>query len=323
MKCISFGISYDRMVSLVYYVEREGKVTPVSEYREEQKSREHSVIGLFTFEEMEETATRFQINYALLLEYWQSRTTKYENFDGFDLICVNILDYQHIEGRQGRALIYLDKKHMLFFGDHIADTQKLLDAVYHNGRENYSKSHALHDFFCYITVGDREYFDAVEKEILDLEQALITSEKRDCVKEIISLRKRLMTLKKYYEQWIDVLDNISENENGLIDHKTLRYFKILGNRIERLYQNVLNLRDYVTQVRESYQAQVDINLNETMKIFTVITTIFLPLTLIVGWYGMNFQMPEYGWKYGYGMVIGASLLTIVGVFIYFKKMRWF
>lgn len=307
----------------MYYVEQAGKLTKAPAYKKGEKPESYSVIGLFTWEEMEETAATFQIPYELLQEFWQSRTTKYENFEGFDLICVNILDYQHIEGRQGRALIYLEKNLMLFFGDHMADTQKLLDAVAHNGRENYSKSHALHDFFCHITIGDREYFDAVEKEILDLEQALITSEKRDCVKEIISLRKRLMTLKKYYEQWMDVLDNIVENENGIIDHKTLRYFKILGNRIDRLYANVLNLRDYVTQVRESYQAQVDINLNETMKVFTVITTIFLPLTLIVGWYGMNFQMPEYGWKYGYGMVITVSVLVVLGVFLYFKKMRWF
>ena len=75
---------------------------------------------------------------------------------------------------------------------------------------------------------------------------------------------------------------------------------------------VLNLRDYVTQVREAYQAQIDINLNKVMKIFTVITSIFLPLTLIVGWYGMNLKMPEYSWVYGYPFVIGLIVVTAEG-----------
>ena len=173
------------------------------------------------------------------------------------------------------------------------------------------------------TKKDDIIFDSIEKEIMDLEQALIATEKRDCVSEIISLRKRLMVLKKYYEQFLNVLDILVENENGIFDGKTLRSFKMLYRRTERRFQNVLNLREYVTQVRESYEAEVDISLNTTMKIFTVVTTIFLPLTLIVGWYGMNLKMPEYGWKYGYLFVGLLSLTCIAGIIIFFKRKKWF
>ena len=93
--------------------------------------------------------------------------------------------------------------------------------------------------------------------------------------------------------------------------------------MERLFQEVLNLRDYVTQVREAYQAQVDINLNHIMKLFTVITAIFLPLSLVAGWYGMNLQMPEYGWQFGYPAIIVISAVVVVGVILYFKKKKWF
>ena len=85
----------------------------------------------------------------------------------------------------------------------------------------------------------------------------------------------------------------------------------------------MNLRESVTQVRESYQAQVDINLNHIMRIFTVITTICLPLTLIVGWYGMNFDMPEYNWNHSYGMVIILSIAVVSMSIIFFKKKGWF
>ncbi len=95
------------------------------------------------------------------------------------------------------------------------------------------------------------------------------------------------------------------------------------SRADRLLHNVINLRDYVTQVREAYQNQLDISLNKTMKLFTVITTIFLPLTLIVGWYGMNLQMPEYSWAFGYPIVVGISLLVIGGCILFFKRKKWF
>ena len=166
-------------------------------------------------------------------------------------------------------------------------------------------------------------FDDLEKEIVELEQALITTQKRDCVKEIISLRKKLMILKKYHEQILDILECLSENENNIFDENTMKYFDRMQKKTERYYQNILNLRESVTQVRESYQAQVDINLNYTMKIFTVITTIFLPLTLIVGWYGMNFDMPEYNWHHSYAMVIGLSLGVVVAGVAFFKKKGWF
>lgn len=132
-----------------------------------------------------------------------------------------------------------------------------------------------------------------------------------------------MVLKRYYEQLSDIAEDICENENELIREKTMKFFRIFQSRVERLYQEVLNLRDYITQVREAYQAQVDINLNNIMKLFTVITAIFLPLTLIVGWYGMNLQMPEYGWRFGYPVIIGISAAVVAGVIIYFKRKKWF
>ena len=80
------------------------------------------------------------------------------------------------------------------------------------------------------------------------------------------------------------------------------------------------LREYLAQVRETYQAQLDLKLNQIMKIFTVIAAVFLPLSLVVGWYGMNFSnMPELNWKYGYQGVIALSVLITLAILFYFKK----
>ena len=60
-----------------------------------------------------------------------------------------------------------------------------------------------------------------------------------------------------------------------------------------------------------------------MKVFTVITAIFLPLTLIAGWYGMNLSMPEYSWAWGYPVVIAVSILIVIAEILYFKRHKWF
>ena len=76
------------------------------------------------------------------------------------------------------------------------------------------------------------------------------------------------------------------------------------------------------QIRELYQSQIDIQQNKVMSILTVVTTIFLPLTLIAGWYGMNFpNMPEFQWKYAYPVVIAVSVFIILLEIFFFKKKK--
>ncbi len=77
------------------------------------------------------------------------------------------------------------------------------------------------------------------------------------------------------------------------------------------------------QVRDLHNTQLEVRQNKTMTLLTVITTIFMPLTLIAGWYGMNFRyMPELGWRFGYLAVFVLSVAVIVCCLILFKKKKW-
>lgn len=140
--------------------------------------------------------------------------------------------------------------------------------------------------------------------------------------EMTKTRKRLLLLGNYYEQLISIGDELMDNSIGLFEEDKLRYFKLFTDKVLRLSNNVSKLEDYSIHVRDSYHAQMDYNLNNIMKLFTVVTTIFLPLTLIVGWYGMNFNIPEFGWKYGYPGVIVLSISVIIICVLYFKKKKF-
>ena len=95
-------------------------------------------------------------------------------------------------------------------------------------------------------------------------------------------------------------------------------------RAERLQNHVQLLRENMLQLRELYQSKQDARQNKIMGILTIVTTFFLPLTLITGWYGMNFAyMPELKWRYGYPVVILVALIIAVVEFIYFKRKKFF
>ena len=273
------------------------------------------MMKVFSYEEMEHTELPMDI----LEEMRRFSYARCDTFDGFDCISIEMLDFENLLISRGSVLFYLEKERQYCF----TSRKEEISSLFFELNENFSQEKELYLFLEMIMKNDDIAFDKIEKEIMKLEQELIITGKKDCVAEIIDLRKRLMVLKKYYEQVLNVLDILIENENETFDIKTLRGLKMLYRRTERRFQNVLNLRESVTQVRESYEAEVDISLNQTMKIFTVVTTIFLPLTLIVGWYGMNFDMPEYGWNHGYFFVIGMSVFLVLFGVVFFRKKKWF
>lgn len=273
-------------------------------------------------DELKSVSDILNINEKLLYDCINGRTSKFESYEGIDYISLKIPIINNVLKQSKKVSMFLQKNVLVF----ISDGNDILEEVISKSKTGEIKglnlSKLLYAFFDKLTFEDTYHIEELEYEIAALEEGLMTSKNDNYLKKIIMLRKKLLKLKRYYERLLNIAESIEENDNGLIDKKIIRYFRMFTNRINRLYQNVNNLRDYVTQVREAYQAQVDINQNQLMRLFTVVTTIFLPLTLIVGWYGMNFNMPEYGWSYGYPFVISISVSVVVLCGVWFKKNKW-
>ena len=172
--------------------------------------------------------------------------------------------------------------------------------------------------------GDAKLLEDMEFSLSAPEERVLQGDAEDSfIAFLLAERRKLLLLRNYYEQLIDVGKALEENENDIFTDKDLRYFKIFTDKAERLERNVRSLYEQLMQLREAYQSMLDIRLNNIMKIFTVLSAIFLPLTLITGWYGMNFVgMPELLWRYGYLYVILLSAtvaLICIGVF---KRKNW-
>lgn len=222
--------------------------------------------------------------------------------------------------QEERVCICCTRDQLVFFGD----AHRYAELVAHLPEED-STFHALAQFFADLTAEDIDTLDRLEQEINLLEDMLISNKKthRNISAHIVAKRRELLKIKRYYDQLDLILEQICENENDVLTPESVRIFASLARRVERLTELVIHLRECVTQAREAYQAQIDIEQNQIMKIFTVITAVFLPLTLIVGWYGMNFHMPEYAWDFGYLYVIVLSIIVCAICFFLFKKKKWF
>ncbi len=246
-------------------------------------------------------------------------------FEAYDTYVIMSFTWYNLKSKAKtlkKISIFLNEQDLLLF---IEDTHQL-QHYQQLFSENQKKDHLelLRLFFNELIGNDMEYIDAYETSITNAEDHALQDSRKDYLNKIIKFRKQLLHLKHYYNQLQVIFDGLLENENKYFDDETLRKLTILHDRIDHLQLNVSNLRDYVTQMREAYQSQIDIEQNHIMKIFTLITAIFLPLTLMVGWYGMNFRyMHELDSPYGYPVFIIVSVLVCVLLVFYFKKKRWF
>lgn len=178
-------------------------------------------------------------------------------------------------------------------------------------------------FLSELIFRDYQYIEELQEEIENLDSRDNGNESLHFTYELKQLSKELLLLRNYYNNLIVIGEELQMNHHHIFQEDDMRYFEIFTRRIERLSDNVQMLRELLAQVNEAHQSQLDYRLNKTMQFFTVVTTIFMPLTLIAGWYGMNFKnMPELNSVYGYPVVIGMSGVIVVGLIIWFKKKKF-
>lgn len=219
---------------------------------------------------------------------------------------------------------YIHKRHVIF----IDDTKRLQKIAARlpeiKAYDTTLEARFFIEIIEFLINDDVLYLQRYEDMLVDVEEELLEHTVDDFHTDMLRYRREIMTLNSYYQQMTEALQMMSENKNGLFNAEDIRLLRVVANRADRLYDNTKMLREYTVQLREMYQSQIDIEQNKTMRILTVVTTIFMPLTLIAGWYGMNFEhMPELHSPYGYIGVIAFSVLVIVGEIIFFKRKKWF
>lgn len=248
-----------------------------------------------------------------------------EIYEDYSFGMLNIIDEQNVKKGRDKIAFFMRKDAFILVEiedrDHyLRDTfQKSMDVL----KQNVTLEKVIFTIFELFISDGNLVLDKTEQNIIALERDIVQGKiDRTLNKKLFEIKRQLTIQKNYYEQLISVIEGMRENENHLFNQDHFKYFKIFTKKAERLSSNTKLLCDDLIHVREALDAALDYSLNSIMKVFTVVTTIFMPLTLIVGWYGMNFvNMPELTWKYGYITVVIASLLVVAACFLFFKKKK--
>lgn len=165
--------------------------------------------------------------------------------------------------------------------------------------------------------------EIIEDKIDELETNLVADVRPELLTRIFELRRTVAHLKRVATQEREVLIQISRGDFPFIGEKAQVYFKDIYDHLFRIVEGADNHRETLNVMIQVYVSMVSNQLNQTMRVLTLIATMMLPLTVITGIYGMNFDfMPELRWKLGYPMVLGGMAVVSAVMLYFFRRRRW-
>ncbi|PZD94330.1 magnesium and cobalt transport protein CorA [Paenibacillus sambharensis] len=170
----------------------------------------------------------------------------------------------------------------------------------------------------YFVVGDR-----IEDRIEKLEEDILMHTKKSHLTEIIGLRSEILWLKRVLGPQREVIGTLNKRDLKLIDPELQKYFRDIYENAVKVSETFDTYRDLMANLREAYQSSIAGRANEIMRVFTALTTIFMPLTFITGIYGMNFDyIPGLHTKGGSLILLTFMVVVGFGMFYIFRKKDW-
>lgn len=164
-------------------------------------------------------------------------------------------------------------------------------------------------------LGDR--IDEKEEELLKKPDIALLSDLRQYKRDLLYLHKAIWPLR-------EVLSRMMHQEIKEVNEATIPYLRDVNDHIYQCIDSIETYRELLSGMMDLYLSSISNRLNEIMKVLTIISTIFIPLTFLAGLYGMNFKyMPEIPWVYGYPTVLTVMLVIAGGMLFYFKRKKWF
>ena len=254
------------------------------------------------------------------IEYLKQRQVEtYEGYDDCEFLAIDYYDIHDPKADFCKIVIYLDSDNAFF----VCYDQPALAAAKSLYEQGLSNSESVYGFLGNMIKGNFRYLETLDDQIADLDMDVADGTQEGLREKLTAIKNQVNKLTKYYIGLEFLLDEICNGEHLFIEKKDIPDFKALHNRTIRLVSLIRSINEHANIVWDNYQSQVGIEQNELMKVFTFVTSIFLPLTLIAGWYGMNLKMPEFGWRYGYVYVIVLCAVVSAIWYWYFKKRNLF
>ena len=162
-----------------------------------------------------------------------------------------------------------------------------------------------------------------EKEWEALEDRILLNPTHAVFRQVNGLRRDLLQARRAIWPLRDALLRLQQGDSGLLSQETMTYLRDAQSHVMQVIETLELLREMVSGLHDVYLTALNTRMNDIMKVLTIISTIFIPLTFLAGIYGMNFEhQPEYGWRWAYPALWGL-MLVLVGFMLYlFRRKRW-
>ncbi len=218
---------------------------------------------------------------------------------------------------------FLSAKRLILVGDDGIGEELVTNTPELQLLRNMTPARVLLELLKTLVKNDLVTLSEFENRLSEVEEDIVERENHHTGREMPKMRRDLLKLDRFYQQLSDMAITLGKDESCILAPDDQRLFLLFSQQAERLYQRSQYLKEYSLQLREFFQTQIDIQQNKTIQWFTVVTTIFVPLTLITSWYGMNFSyMPELEWPYSYAVIIVICVILVILELIFFKHRKW-
>jgi magnesium transporter len=184
------------------------------------------------------------------------------------------------------------------------------------------------DYLCYLLIDhivDNYYIllDHTEEQMEDLEKLLIDNPTNELSHSFLRLKKNLMLLRKTINPLKEEIRYLSREESGLITEYTRQYLGDINDHLSFIIQSIDSFREMIASMMDLLMANNANRMNSIMKTLTLVSTIFIPMTLVSSIYGMNFDfMPELHWKYGYPVFLAGLTTMGIVMYVYMRRKKW-
>ncbi len=251
---------------------------------------------------------------------------KFEEYDTYLLAIMKMIMYEKSVRAEQLSMILVGDTVISFQEPEGGDAFDVIRTRLRQCKGRVRKLGADYLFYALMDAVVDYYFSALEKigdKVEDIEEEIINDPKRESLIQLYGLKREVIYLRKQVWPLRDMLSNLLRSESTLITDNTQLFFRDLQDHSTRIIDTVETYRDLLSGIMDIYLSTNSNKMNEVMKVLTIMSSIFIPVTFIAGVYGMNFDfMPELKSPYGYAGVWLVMLSVMGGLVYYFKRKKW-
>ena len=320
-------------ITLIEYNEKEVVEKDFYDFAECMDSVNHNMVrwinvdGVHDVELVEKIGKHFNIHPLTLEDVVNTnQRAKFEDYDNYVVSIMKMISYDTEMQSEQLSVVLMEGMVISFQESHGGDAFDLIRTRIRQGKGRIRKMGADYLAYALIDAVVDCYFTILEKigdRIELLEEELITEPTKATLQMLHHMKREMIFVRKAVWPMRELINNLERSETELIRPSTDIYLRDVHDHTIRVIDTVETFRDLLSGMMDIYLSSVSNRMNEVMKVLTIITTLFVPVTFIAGVYGMNFDyMPELHSRWGYVGVWLVMLSIIIALLIFFRRKKW-